>query len=156
MSATKIDRIENIDSKIRQLQNEKKRIISQHKESERKARTKRLIERGAILESVLTNLNELSNEQIKRFLETTVVSKYAEKKFNDAKSWKPDVEEVQNQTEKVQKEKPETESEQKPINDQEQVPTNNQEVNSVIVQEQIPGSDHDQSSHPKQITFAIE
>ena len=91
MSVIKIDKIEKIDSRIQQLLNEKKRLLNQHKEFERKTRTKRLIERGAILESLVTNLNELSNEQIKRFLETTVTTEYADRMFINARSWNPEL-----------------------------------------------------------------
>jgi len=87
----KTEKIEKIELKIQQLQNEKKRLINQYKEYERKTRTRRLIQRGAILESVLVNLNELNNEQIKRFLEKTIVTSYADQKFKEVKSWNPDV-----------------------------------------------------------------
>ena len=41
------------------------------KDAERKARTHRLIERGAILESLLEKPEQYSNEQIKGLLEVT-------------------------------------------------------------------------------------
>lgn len=47
------EQIAKAEEQIRQLNNKKKRFISEQEQAERKKRTKRLIERGAILESVL-------------------------------------------------------------------------------------------------------
>ena len=69
MPRTTTERISNIQVQIQQLENERKRLMQQQKEAERKARTKRLIERGAILESLLTDAENLTNEQIKTLLE---------------------------------------------------------------------------------------
>ena len=60
--------IAKIQVQINQLTNKKKRLISEQKQAERKKRTKRLIERGAILESVIGNAEELSNEQLQTLL----------------------------------------------------------------------------------------
>jgi len=43
------EQIAKAEEQIRQLNNKKKRLISEQKQAERKKRTKRLIERGAIL-----------------------------------------------------------------------------------------------------------
>ena len=55
-------------AQINQLTNKKKRLISEQKQAERKKRTKRLIERGAILESVIDNAEDFSNEQLQTLL----------------------------------------------------------------------------------------
>ena len=47
------EQIAKAEEQIRQLNNKKKRLISEQEQAERKKRTKRLIERVAILESVL-------------------------------------------------------------------------------------------------------
>ena len=60
--------IAKIQAQINQLNNKKKRLISEQKQAERKKRTKQLIERGAILESVIGNAEELSNEQLQTLL----------------------------------------------------------------------------------------
>lgn len=44
------ERIENIDERLEQLKNQKKELLAKQREQDRKARTRRLIERGAILE----------------------------------------------------------------------------------------------------------
>ena len=47
------EKIAKAEEEIRQLQNRKRKLLNQKKDAERKARTHRLIERGAILESLL-------------------------------------------------------------------------------------------------------
>ena len=54
-----------------------KKLLQEQKEADRKARTKRLIERGAIAESLIPGADTLTNEQFKAFLEKTVTSSYA-------------------------------------------------------------------------------
>ena len=62
------EQIAKAEEQIRQLNNKKKRLISEQKQAERKKRTKRLIERGAILESVIGNADDFSNEQLQTLL----------------------------------------------------------------------------------------
>ena len=65
----KIDeQIKKTEEQIAQLTNKKKRLVSEQKKEERKKRTKRLIERGAILESVIGNAEDFTNEQIQTLL----------------------------------------------------------------------------------------
>jgi len=71
--------IESIQEEIRQLENQKRKLLQQQKEQERKARTKRLIERGAILESLIDGVETLSNEQIKSLLAVALNSESAVK-----------------------------------------------------------------------------
>ena len=47
------ERIAELDKKIEQIKAQKKAILQREKQAERKARTKRLIEVGAIIESTL-------------------------------------------------------------------------------------------------------
>lgn len=63
------EKIAKTEEDIRQLQNKKKKLLNQKKEAERKERTHRLIERGAILESLLEHPKKYKNEQIKELLE---------------------------------------------------------------------------------------
>ena len=62
------EQIAKTQAQINQLTNKKKRLILEQKQAERKKRTKRLIERGAILESVIGNAEELSNKQLQTLL----------------------------------------------------------------------------------------
>lgn len=52
----------DIEEKIKQLKAQKQAIINKEKEKERKARTKRLIEIGAIIDSIGINSVDLANE----------------------------------------------------------------------------------------------
>ena len=79
MTKTKQERIESITRQMKQLENQKKQLLQQQKEQERKARTRRLIERGAILESLINEATALTNEQVKAFLETALTGEYAQK-----------------------------------------------------------------------------
>ena len=62
------EQIAKTQAQINQLNNKKNRLISEQKQAERKKRTKRLIERGAILESVIGNADDFSNEQLQTLL----------------------------------------------------------------------------------------
>ena len=63
------EKIAKAEEEIRQLQNKKRKLLNQKKDAERKVRTHRLIERGAILESLLEKPEQYSNEQVKGLLE---------------------------------------------------------------------------------------
>ena len=68
MTKTLDERIAETKVKIIQYENQVKQLAQRQKEAERKARTRRLIERGAILESFLPEPETLSNEQVKEIL----------------------------------------------------------------------------------------
>lgn len=61
---------EQVLKKIRQLENRQKILLNRQSDMERRARTRRLIERGAILESVFPALIVLPGEEVKAFLLT--------------------------------------------------------------------------------------
>lgn len=69
------EQIAKIQAQINQITNKKKRLISEQKQSERKKRTKRLIERGAILESVRCFISAATSSQ-----HTSIFQKCSEKK----------------------------------------------------------------------------
>lgn len=62
------DEIQATQTKIKQLTHRQDRLVSKLKVEERKKRTRRLIERGAILESVIGNATDFTNEQIQTLL----------------------------------------------------------------------------------------
>lgn len=66
------EQIAKAEEEIRQLQNRKRKLLNQKKAEERKIRTHRLVERGAILESLLEQPEQYTNEQIKGLLETVL------------------------------------------------------------------------------------
>ena len=57
---------------IKQHENKLKLLEQRQKEQERKDRTRRLIERGAILESLIDGAADLDNERIKAILQTAL------------------------------------------------------------------------------------
>ena len=69
------EQIANVKEDIKQSGNRLKLLNQKQKEQERKNRTKRLIERGAILESLIDGAAELDNEQIKAILQTALSSR---------------------------------------------------------------------------------
>lgn len=66
------EQIAKAEEEIRQLQNRKRKLLNQKKSEERKIRTHRLVERGAILESLIEQPEQYTNEQIKALLETAL------------------------------------------------------------------------------------
>lgn len=60
----------DIEEKIKQLKSQKQAIINKEKEKERKARTKRLIQIGAIIDSMGIDSVYLANEFKNHFLNT--------------------------------------------------------------------------------------
>ncbi len=72
------EKIAKAEEEIRQLQNKRRKLINQQKNEERKARTRRLIEQGAILESFLEQPEKYENEQIKGLLEIALQSVQAQ------------------------------------------------------------------------------
>ncbi|SUN62487.1 Protein of uncharacterised function (DUF3847) [Streptococcus dysgalactiae subsp. equisimilis] len=69
------DKIDDTEERLRQLKNQEKKILKQDIEKRRKERTHRLITRGAILESLIENAEELTDEEIKILLEETTKTK---------------------------------------------------------------------------------
>lgn len=62
-----------IQTQIRQLKNRNKILLNRDADAQRKARTRRLIEHGAVLESVIPIAKEMTGEEVKALL-TQLVS----------------------------------------------------------------------------------
>jgi predicted DNA-binding protein YlxM (UPF0122 family) len=71
---TVAEQIATAKEDIKQQENKLKLLQQRQKEQERKDRTKRLIERGAILESLIDGAATLDNEQIKAILQTALTA----------------------------------------------------------------------------------
>ena len=69
------DKIDYTEERLRQLKNQEKKILNQDIVKRRKERTHRLITRGAILESLIENAEELTDEEIKILLEEVTKTK---------------------------------------------------------------------------------
>ena len=59
---------ERREKEIRQLENRQKILLNKQHDAQRRLRTRRLIERGAILEGVLPLAPDLPGEEVKAFL----------------------------------------------------------------------------------------
>lgn len=55
---------DDIQKQIDQLKNQKKEVLAKEKAQARKERTRRLIQRGAILEQYLNGAENLTNEEV--------------------------------------------------------------------------------------------
>ena len=71
--------IEKKQEEIRQLKNEERQILSTQRKAEQKIRTRKLIERGAILESVNPSILSISNEELKTYLQQVLQTEQAKK-----------------------------------------------------------------------------
>ena len=69
------EKIKDTEERLRQLKNQEKKILKQDIVKRRKERTHRLITRGAILESLIENAEELTDEEIKILLEEATKTK---------------------------------------------------------------------------------
>ncbi|CEM62429.1 conserved hypothetical protein [Treponema phagedenis] len=69
------EKIDDTEERLRQLKNQEKKILKQDIVKRRKERTHRLITRGAILESLIENSEELTDEEIKILLEEATKTK---------------------------------------------------------------------------------
>ena len=79
MAKTRTEKIESIQEEIKQLENQRKRLLAAQKEQERKDRTRRLCKRAGLLESMLPETITMTDEHFKTFLEKTILSEYARK-----------------------------------------------------------------------------
>ena len=59
---------EKVKTEIRQLENRQKILLNRKTDAERKARTRRLIEHGAVLESIFPTATVMTGEEVKAFL----------------------------------------------------------------------------------------
>ena len=59
---------QKVEKKIGQLQNHQKILLNRKRQEERRARTHRLIERGAILEGVFPAVTDMEGEEVEAFL----------------------------------------------------------------------------------------
>ena len=75
------DKIDNTEERLRQLKNQEQKILKQDIVKRRKERTHRLITRGAILESLIANAEELTDEEIKILLEEATRTKEFKEKL---------------------------------------------------------------------------
>ena len=81
----KTERITNIENRIEQLQNQKKTLIQKQRATERKARNHRLFKRAGLLESMLPDTIDLTDEQFEAFLKMTIANDFGRAKLSEIK-----------------------------------------------------------------------
>jgi len=72
----KLERINTIEENIKKMENQKKNLMQQYKEQERKERTHRLCKRGGLLESILPDTITLSDDRFETFVKEHIASKF--------------------------------------------------------------------------------
>ena len=77
MAKTKAEKIAAIESQMSQLENQRKKLIQDQKQQERKDRTKRLCKRMGLFESMLPESISLTDEQFQIFLEKTIAAEHS-------------------------------------------------------------------------------
>ena len=60
------------DEEIKQLQNKRKKLISQQKQEKRKKRDKRIYEKGAVFESIFTESKNLSKDEFYQLITSLI------------------------------------------------------------------------------------
>ena len=66
------------DEEIKQLQNKRKKLISQQKQEERKKRDKRIYEKGAVFESIFTESKDLTKDEFYQLITSLIRKEEAE------------------------------------------------------------------------------
>lgn len=91
------------DEEIKQLQNKRKKLISQQKQEERKKRDKRIYEKGAVFESVFTESKNLSKDEFYQLITSLIRKEEADIKIQKIieKREETEVEITENQEEET-------------------------------------------------------
>ena len=84
MAKTKAEKIAAIELQMTQLENQRKKLIQEKKQQERKDRTKRLCKRMGLFESMLPDTIPLTDEQFQIFLATISPSKSCKHHFTNS------------------------------------------------------------------------
>ena len=66
------EKILMVDEEIKQLQNKRKKLISQQKQEERKKRDKRIYEKGAVFESIFTESKNLTKDEFYQLITSLI------------------------------------------------------------------------------------
>ena len=91
------------DEEIKQLQNKRKKLISQQKQEERKKRDKRIYEKGAVFESIFTESKNLSKDEFYQLIISLIRKEEADIKIQKIieKREETEVEITENQEEET-------------------------------------------------------
>jgi flagellar biosynthesis GTPase FlhF len=83
MAKTKLDKIATIEEEMKQLAAERSKLLQQHREQEKKARTNRLCKRGGLLEKMLPDTIPLTDEQFQAFMEKTMLTPFTRRALDE-------------------------------------------------------------------------
>ena len=86
---TTAEQIKAAKLKLEQEKAKMQGLLQRHKSEERKKRTKRLIERGAIVESLIPEPETLTNEHIQIFLAKTIQTEFARRVLREIQTQNP-------------------------------------------------------------------
>ncbi len=75
--------VEKKQDEIRQLKNKERELLAKQRKEEQKIRTRRLIQRGAILESINPTFVSIPNEQLQTYLQKVLLTETARKLLDD-------------------------------------------------------------------------
>jgi hypothetical protein len=78
-----MERIAEQKAKMEQMENELKQLLHRQKEEERKARTRRICQRGGLLEKLLPDTIPLTEGQMLAFFEKTLLTHFARRALAD-------------------------------------------------------------------------
>lgn len=82
----KLERINNLEENIRKMENQRKTLLQQYREQERKDRTKRLCKRAGFLESILPDTIKLSDERYEAFVKNHIANRFGIAALNRLKA----------------------------------------------------------------------
>jgi hypothetical protein len=89
MAKTRQEKIASYEAQITKLSNRKNAQLQKLRKEERNAKTKRLIKRGAILESLIEDAAELTNDQIHFLLKAIITTDQAQSILLEMKEQNP-------------------------------------------------------------------
>jgi len=75
MPKTTTEKIQLKQEQIEQCENQLKKLLKQQKDKEQRERTRRLIQRGAIVESLIENPTSMTNEQFKAYIANALTAR---------------------------------------------------------------------------------
>ena len=89
---------EDIQREIEQLKNRKKEVLAQEKNRARKLRTKRLIERGAILEQYIEDAEHYTNDEVQEIVRYALNTPYVREYIRKLRATSSDDSSIKNVT----------------------------------------------------------
>jgi hypothetical protein len=90
MDKTIAERIADAKDELRKMENRRKRLIQSQKVEIRRQRTRRLIERGAIVESLIDGADKVTNKQFKSLMGKILTTEQVQRAIAETKAGNDD------------------------------------------------------------------